>query len=614
MVYACYSIFNEEQFLKISLQSIVDNVEKVIIVDGAWRSFPTTEFASTDKSKAIAKKMCGKKLIWIDAPEDGWKSEVLKRTHYVKLVPNGEWFFVIDGDEIITGDVAGEFSKVEANQDLHMCLVPISFHTPYASMQNLPSFNEIGSYKDLTNVNAQEYLDTINESNFSTIPWITTIGHRYALYKKEEGMEYNNHHSNIWINGESIFNIYGIESKNQKPNKRIYKLTDVIMDDLKYMRNFNRWKMNMVDKTRRIRRGQYEVHSAQWLIDIEKYKRHKMLDDKSINPIMIIRSPRDNPVIEQNFDTITSIDKLWIKHYPIFTANQKLLDWVMKNNKNYTHVIMTTDDVMFSQSDLNQLIDDLKEYDFPILTGVCNFCHIWMGPKQGTCCLCNENKPHEYLSATFNPLADIIIKGEFLHNTKTPAISRDTYDFIPDNFRVENPIIKQVYFHGIALTAIRMDIFLKLDGLHLYNKDKGISADDVNLAIECYNRNILQFADFKVFVQHLGGKDIYPKINISSGARMLFQEKNHGKVIETIEPTTKAEQIKVEPAKIIKSIKLATEEEFNKFVQSLVKYNITIPTRPSHPVGESVFDNISNQNLNQQEWDKRYGKWSKFIK
>ena len=160
-----------------------------------------------------------------------------------------------------------------------------------------------------------------------------------------------------------------------------------------------------------------------------------------------------------------------------------------------------------------------------------------------------------------------------------------------------------------------MDIFLKLDGLHLLNRTKGIACDDVDLAIRCYNQKIPQFADFKIYVRHMAGKDTYPKINISSGARMVLQEKNHGKVIETLEDITKPVQpIKVESAKIIEPIRLATEEEFNKFIKSLVIYNITIPTRPSHAEGESVFDNISNHNIDQKEWDELYGKWSKFIK
>jgi hypothetical protein len=257
------------------------------------------------------------------------------------------------------------------------------------------------------------------------------------------------------------------------------------------------------------------------LVETEEYKREIKISKKDIKPIMIIRSPRDNDLIEANFAKM-NIDQLWIKHYIVSDANILLLNWVKEHKNEYTHVIMTTDDVTFSEQDLNQLIEDLQKYDFPILTGVCNYCTLWSGEKIGVCKTCENGEIHKYISATFTPLNDVTEKGKFLHETKGNIIVRDTYDFITEEWRVNNPIIKEIYFHGIALTVFKIDIFLLLEGLHLYAPQYGHECDDVNLAINCYNRGIPQFADFRIFVRHHGEKSIYGNINSSTNSKIVF--------------------------------------------------------------------------------------------
>lgn len=255
MVYACYCIYNEEQFLRQSLQSIIDFVEKVIIIDGVWSTYPSNAYASTDKSKKIAQEVCGDKLIWVDAPDGGWRTQVEKRTQYLNLVPDGEWLFVIDGDEILHGDIKAQFKKIERNKSLHICLVEVSFHVPYINGKYYNRLNGVGGYADTTNRNASVFLQSINsEKKFKKMQWLALRGHRYAMYKKEPNMHYGQHHSILWVGDKSIFDCYGaINSPNEIGNKSaIYLLQNVIINDLKYLREYNRWKSNMVDKTKRI--------------------------------------------------------------------------------------------------------------------------------------------------------------------------------------------------------------------------------------------------------------------------------------------------------------------------------------------------------------------------
>ena len=111
MIYACYVIYNDASLFHNSLKSIVDFVDKVIVVDGAWKSHPYGEHPeSTDNVKKIAKSICGKKLIWVGCRKIKdkyipWNNQIQKRNVYLKLVPENDWFIVLDSDTLIFGEI-----------------------------------------------------------------------------------------------------------------------------------------------------------------------------------------------------------------------------------------------------------------------------------------------------------------------------------------------------------------------------------------------------------------------------------------------------------------------------------------------------------------------------
>ena len=107
MIIACISAFNEERMLPGCLESIQGQVDRVVVVDGAYALFPHEEPVSTDATREIALAYGAE---WIDPPEDeegypcAWATQVEKRSAYFVGV-EGDWYFHIDADERLIGSL-----------------------------------------------------------------------------------------------------------------------------------------------------------------------------------------------------------------------------------------------------------------------------------------------------------------------------------------------------------------------------------------------------------------------------------------------------------------------------------------------------------------------------
>jgi len=100
-LWAVWILYNEEQFIESSVRSIIDHVDELLFVDGAYENFPHDNFLSTDKTFEIIKRVCAEKgkTPHIIIPEKPWKDEMQKRNlSYMKYVPDYDWMLLIDGD------------------------------------------------------------------------------------------------------------------------------------------------------------------------------------------------------------------------------------------------------------------------------------------------------------------------------------------------------------------------------------------------------------------------------------------------------------------------------------------------------------------------------------
>jgi glycosyltransferase involved in cell wall biosynthesis len=101
---ACYIVLNEEDWLKLSLQSIYDQVDKIIIIEGSqpgWGSTVSDEGLSTDKTREIIEGYpdTRNKIKYIrygKAPDQA----TLRNQYLAAMPPDTDWFLQIDGDEL----------------------------------------------------------------------------------------------------------------------------------------------------------------------------------------------------------------------------------------------------------------------------------------------------------------------------------------------------------------------------------------------------------------------------------------------------------------------------------------------------------------------------------
>ena len=83
-----------------------------------------------------------------------------------------------------------------------------------------------------------------------------------------------------------------------------------------------------------------------------------------------VPSPRDLAQFDAAFQKI-NVDKLIVKYMPEQEAYNIIRERFLKYTE-YTHLAIVPDDLIVEPQHWDQLVADLKEYDYPVACGVCN--------------------------------------------------------------------------------------------------------------------------------------------------------------------------------------------------------------------------------------------------
>src|SRR5512138_3061755 len=110
-IHVLLSIYNDYSTLSMAVHSVRNIADHITVADGAYqkyyevyrKSVPDAKPWSTDGSIGILKAIpdVAPKLKVIDSPVDGWENQCVKRTALLDSVPEGEWFIVLDADEML---------------------------------------------------------------------------------------------------------------------------------------------------------------------------------------------------------------------------------------------------------------------------------------------------------------------------------------------------------------------------------------------------------------------------------------------------------------------------------------------------------------------------------
>jgi len=201
-----------------------------------------------------------------------------------------------------------------------------------------------------------------------------------------------------------------------------------------------------------------------------------------LKPLIFIPSPRDIPEFIDSVKLLTKYDKFWVKHDAETTAYAKGRKFFLSSEKNYTHFVILPDDLIVTQDHIEQLIEDIKQNDYQIISGITNI----------------DSKPIHYgkycVAKELPPLDDLTL---------------DSYNWMDESYRdrwlrmYEEPIIQMKHI-GFPLVFIRRDV---IETLEFRLQPRYTSCMDLQFCIDCDNLGIPIFVDLRVVGHHLKKAD-----------------------------------------------------------------------------------------------------------
>src|SRR3989304_158638 len=237
----------------------------------------------------------------------------------------------------------------------------------------------------------------------------------------------------------------------------------------------------------------------------------------TIKPLLAILSPRDIPYLEENFHRINYVDKIWVKYMNIENAH-KAVENYFKHHREYTHLILVSDDGQPQFEHVAMLIADLEKYDFPCISGTSSI---------------DTLSGDMFLSVTFN---------EVVKNIN--CVNRKSYQCLTYEFTELKGLVK-VWFEGNALLTLRRDVVEKVGLVHPEVKGVGWAiAGDLANSYYIAKAGFPIYADLRIFMNHYR----YPRTTIPYNILIDI------KPPKVIEERATTEIPKFEPAPLIQNI------------------------------------------------------------
>lgn len=204
----------------------------------------------------------------------------------------------------------------------------------------------------------------------------------------------------------------------------------------------------------------------------------------SVNVLMATCGVRWFPICKFWIDRVDFVDKLYVKYYSHDEAFRIVKDFFSRHDE-YTHLLIYAEDVVTSPDMVRLLISDAEQYDFPVVSGWCNydFRRNWVSVN-------TVDLRNKYVSFA------------------------DDYKFMSpiDMLFYDDDPFFECFFNGMALTLIRRDVALKVSFKpYKYVNDYVLGVYrrrgtmfDLQFAIELRNLGVKSIVDKRVVCMHFG--------------------------------------------------------------------------------------------------------------
>ncbi len=100
MLIGCIITYNDWPLIKNCVESIVDKVDSLVIIDGRYKDFPGKDWDSTD---GTLEYICG--IDKADVISTIGYSELDKRNRYLEELSDGDIVLNLDADEVLVGEI-----------------------------------------------------------------------------------------------------------------------------------------------------------------------------------------------------------------------------------------------------------------------------------------------------------------------------------------------------------------------------------------------------------------------------------------------------------------------------------------------------------------------------
>lgn len=252
----------------------------------------------------------------------------------------------------------------------------------------------------------------------------------------------------------------------------------------------------------------------------KELKSEFLKEHKFIQPLLAIISARDIPEVKEKIDAITCIDKVWFKYMSLKENLKRVEDYFLQHTE-YTHLILNSDDGAPTNEQIAMLIGDIKEYDFPVISG---------------CCCIDKLLNDMHLNITVDAVSNV--------ETEKDWQCLD-YRLLPSTFANQNSIIK-VWFQGAAACCIRRDILERVRLVYPENNGntrEWLKYGDLGFSSKCEKLGISQYVDLRCYFDHY-------KYDIKSGVGKVYNKGE--KKPEIIFEKTTSEMPEIESVPITK--------------------------------------------------------------
>jgi glycosyltransferase involved in cell wall biosynthesis len=128
MKIGCIIFYDEKDFIEACIEHLIDKVDRIVAVDGAYKKFPHDQPFSTDGTLEIINELQAKYPGRIEVIENdkAWDNEVDKRNAYL-VGQDGDYYIAIDCDEM----AEGTFEGIESKDDWQLELFRMDGVHPY---------------------------------------------------------------------------------------------------------------------------------------------------------------------------------------------------------------------------------------------------------------------------------------------------------------------------------------------------------------------------------------------------------------------------------------------------------------------------------------------------